>query len=101
MVKEGLHIIAVLTSRFSYNILLALNIADVADNVLHYGHLHVHVMLMFYNQESILIGVDGSILLRCHDVISIYIPLGIFNLDVGMTFFPSMILPSVKHGIKT
>ena len=49
------------------------------------GHLHVHVMSMLYNWESILIGVDGSRLLRCHDFVSIYIPLGISNLDVSMT----------------
>ena len=100
MVKEGLPIVAVLTSRYSYHILLALNIADGNENVLHDGHLLVRVMSAFYNRESILIGVDGSRLLRCHDVISIYIPVGISNLDVGMTIFPSNILPSVKHGIK-
>ena len=64
------------------------------------GHLHVRVMSMFYNWGSIIIGVDGSRLLRCHGVIIIYILLGISNLDVGMTLFPSMILPLVKHGIK-
>ena len=100
MVKEGLRIVAVLSIRCSYLILLALNIADVNDNVLNDGHLRVHVMLKLYNWESILIGVDGSRLLRCHDVFSIYIPLGISNLDVGTTLFPSMILPLVKHGIK-
>ena len=55
------------------------------------GHLHVHVMSMLYNWESILIGVDGSRLLRFHDVISIYIPLGIFNLDVVMTITTRLI----------
>ena len=85
MVKEGLRIVDVLTSRCYYHILLALNITDGDENVLHGGHLHVRVMSTFYNQESIIIGVDGSILLRCHDVISIYIPLDISNLDVGMT----------------
>ena len=85
MVKEGLHIISVLTSRCSYHILLALNIADGDDKVLHDGYLCVRVMLAFYNRESILVGVDGSILIRFHDVISIYIPLGISNLDVCMT----------------
>ena len=84
MVKEGLRIVAVLSIRCSYHILLALNIADVNDNVLNDGHLRVHVMLAFYNWDSILIEVDGSRLLRCHDVSSIYIPLGISNLDVGM-----------------
>ena len=33
----------------------------------------------------ILIGVDGSILMCCNDVISVYILLSISNLDVGMT----------------
>ena len=100
MVKEGLRIVSVLTSRFSYHVLLSLNIANGDENVLHDGHLRVHVMSTFYNQESILIGFYGSRLLRCRDVISIYIPLDISNLDVGMTLFPSMILPSLKHGIK-
>ena len=63
--------VAVLTSRFSYHILLVLNIADGDDNILHDGHLHVCVMSTFYNRESILIGVGGSKLLRCHDGISI------------------------------
>ena len=85
MVNEGLSIVALLTSRCSYHILLALNIADGNDNVLHDGYLRVHVMSTFYNRESILIVVDGLILLRCHEVISIYILLGISNLDVGMT----------------
>ena len=100
MVNEGLRIVAVLTSRCSYHILLALNIDDGNGNVLHDAHLCVRVMLTFYNRESILIVVDGSRFLRCHDVISIYIPLGISNLDVGVTLSPSMILPSVKHSIK-
>ena len=78
-----------------------MNIADGNENVLHDGNLCVRVMSTFYNWEYILIGVDGSRLLRCHDVISIYIPLGISNLDVGMTLFPFIILPSVKHGIKS
>ena len=91
MVKEGLHIVAVLTSRWSYHILLALNITDGDENVLHYGHLCVCVMSTFYSRESILIGVDGSRLLRFHDVISIYILLGIFNLDVVMTITTRLI----------
>ena len=44
MVKEGLGIVAVLTSRCSYHILVALNIADDDENVLHDGNMHVHVM---------------------------------------------------------
>ena len=47
MVKEGLSIVALLTSRCSYHILLALNIADGDDNVLNDGHLRVHVMSAF------------------------------------------------------
>ena len=70
MVKEGLRIVDVLTSRCSYHILLALNIADGNEKVLHDGHLRVRLMLTFYNWDSILIVVDGYILLRCHDVIS-------------------------------
>ena len=85
MVKEGLRIFSVLTSICSYHILLALNIADGDENVLHDGHLCMRVMLTLYNRESILIGVDGSRFLRCHDVITIYILLGISSLDVGMT----------------
>ena len=85
MVNEGLRIFAVLTSRLSYHILLAFNIADGNENVLHDGHLRMHVVLTFYNRESILIGVDGLRLLHCHDVISIYILLEISNQDVGMT----------------
>ena len=61
-----------------------MNITDGDENVLHDGHLRVRVVSTFYNWKSILIGVDGSRLLRFHDVISIYILLGIFNLDVGM-----------------
>ena len=49
MVKEGLHIDAVLTSRCSYHILLVLNIADGDENVIHDGHLHVRVISTFYN----------------------------------------------------
>ena len=85
MIKKGLRIVAVLTNRYSYFILLALNINDGDENVLHDGHLRVRVMSTFKNLGIILIGVDGSRLLCCHDVISIYIPLGISNLDVGTT----------------
>ena len=70
MVKEGLRIVALLTSRCSYHILLALNIADSDEKVLHDGHLRMRLMLTFYNRDSILIVVDGSRLLRCHDFIS-------------------------------
>ena len=92
MVKEGLPIVAVLNSRCSYHILLALNIADGDENVLHDGHLLVRVMSTFYNRESILIGVYGSRLLRCHDVISIYIllwqPVWIFNVTRKTQLLP-------------
>ena len=84
MVKEVLRIVDVLTSKCSYHILLALNIADGNEKVLHDGHMRVCVMSKFYNRESILVGVDGLRLMRFRDVISIYIPLGIYNLDVGM-----------------
>ena len=85
MVKEGLCIVAVLTSICSYHILLALNSADGDENVIHDGHLCMHVMLTLYNRESILIGVDGSRCLRCHDVITTYTLLGISSLDVRTT----------------
>ena len=43
MVKEGLRIFAVLTSRCSYHLLLELNIADGDDKVM-IGHMRVSVM---------------------------------------------------------